>query len=126
MTKILLTGKRCRLPYFTSRITHYAQVEVVSLLLIFLILSWPEGHSVVTTVRSQQKVQQIKDAHQGLDKAKLDFAIVEDIAHEDGNVHGVHPPILSLTLIQLSTEQSYLTPHSRLLSTPLVLITSTL
>nr|ANM86580.1 putative reductase [Cladonia uncialis subsp. uncialis]AUW31363.1 putative reductase [Cladonia uncialis subsp. uncialis] len=38
------------------------------------------GHSVVTTVRSLEKVQAIKDAHPKFDKDKLDFAIVEDIA----------------------------------------------
>ncbi|KAI9850777.1 MAG: methylglyoxal reductase (NADPH-dependent) gre2 [Thelocarpon superellum] len=38
------------------------------------------GHSVVTTVRSQQKAKQIQDAHPGVPTSKLDFAIVEDIS----------------------------------------------
>lgn len=38
------------------------------------------GHSVVTTVRSQEKANKIKEAHSGVGKDKLDFAIVEDIA----------------------------------------------
>lgn len=40
------------------------------------------GHSVVTTVRSQEKADKIKEAHPGVRKDKLDFAIVEDIAQE--------------------------------------------
>lgn len=39
-------------------------------------------HSVVTTVRSQEKADKIKEAHPQVGKDKLDFAIVEDIAHE--------------------------------------------
>ncbi|KAI0012627.1 3-beta hydroxysteroid dehydrogenase/isomerase family protein [Xylariaceae sp. FL0662B] len=37
------------------------------------------GHSVVTTVRSVQKGQQILDSHKQYGKDKLDFVIVEDI-----------------------------------------------
>lgn len=40
------------------------------------------GHSVVTTVRSQEKANKIKEAHPDTPKSKLDFAIVEDIAQE--------------------------------------------
>lgn len=40
------------------------------------------GHSVVTTVRSQEKAKKIKDAHPNVPKEKLDFFIVEDIAVE--------------------------------------------
>jgi len=40
------------------------------------------GHSVVTTVRSQEKADKIKDAHPKYGKDKLDFALVEDIAQE--------------------------------------------
>ena len=40
------------------------------------------GHSVVTTVRSQQKADKIKEAHPKYGKDKLDFALVEDIAQE--------------------------------------------
>jgi hypothetical protein len=35
---------------------------------------------VVTTVRSQEKANTIKEAHPNVPKEKLDFAIVEDIA----------------------------------------------
>ncbi|EAS36607.3 ketoreductase [Coccidioides immitis RS] len=41
------------------------------------------GHSVVTTVRSEEKAQRIRDAHPGVPKAKLDFVIVPDIAKPD-------------------------------------------
>jgi nucleoside-diphosphate-sugar epimerase len=40
------------------------------------------GHSVVTTVRSQDKADRIAKAHPQHDKSKLDFSIVEDIAQE--------------------------------------------
>jgi len=40
------------------------------------------GHSVVTTVRSQEKVEKIKAAHPNVPASKLDFRIVEDIAKE--------------------------------------------
>jgi hypothetical protein len=36
----------------------------------------------VTTVRSQEKVNKIKEAHPNTPQSKLDFAIVEDIAQE--------------------------------------------
>lgn len=41
-----------------------------------------EGHSVVTTVRSEEKAKAIANAHPNAPKDKLDFAIVEDIAKE--------------------------------------------
>ncbi|KAK4619569.1 Ketoreductase azaE [Fulvia fulva] len=40
------------------------------------------GHSVVTTVRSQEKANKIKDNHPKYGKDKLDFALVEDVAQE--------------------------------------------
>ncbi|EME88785.1 uncharacterized protein MYCFIDRAFT_149364 [Pseudocercospora fijiensis CIRAD86] len=40
------------------------------------------GHSVVTTVRSQEKADRIAKAHPQHQKDKLDFALVEDIAKE--------------------------------------------
>jgi nucleoside-diphosphate-sugar epimerase len=40
------------------------------------------GHSVVTTVRSQDKADKIQEAHPDVPKIKLDFAIVGDIAQE--------------------------------------------
>lgn len=42
-----------------------------------------QGHSVVTSVRSEEKATAIKKAYPGLPKEKLDFAIVKDIAVED-------------------------------------------
>lgn len=41
------------------------------------------SHSVVTTVRSQEKADKIKEAYPDLGKDKLDFAIVRDIAKEN-------------------------------------------
>jgi nucleoside-diphosphate-sugar epimerase len=40
------------------------------------------GHSVVTTVRTQEKADKIKEAYKSYGKDKLDFAIVPDIAQE--------------------------------------------
>lgn len=40
------------------------------------------SHSVVTTARSQDKANKIKEAHPSYGKDKLDFSIVEDIAQE--------------------------------------------
>lgn len=40
------------------------------------------GHTVVTTVRSEEKAQKIRDAHPDIPISKLDFRIVEDIAQE--------------------------------------------
>jgi nucleoside-diphosphate-sugar epimerase len=40
------------------------------------------GHSVVTTVRSQEKADKIRQAHPDVSSKNLDFAIVEDIAQE--------------------------------------------
>lgn len=40
------------------------------------------GHSVVTTVRSKAKAEAIKNAHPDVNKERLDFFIVEDIAVE--------------------------------------------
>ena len=42
------------------------------------------GHSVVTTVRSSEKAQQVKSAHSQYGQSRLDFAIVEDVAQLDG------------------------------------------
>ena len=38
----------------------------------------------MTTVRSVQKAEAIKEAHPTFGKDRLDFAIVEDIAQPDG------------------------------------------
>lgn len=65
MTRILLTGG-----------SGFIAAHVLDTLL-------ERGHSVVTTVRSQEKAQKIKEAHPDVPKEKLDFAIVEDIAKLD-------------------------------------------
>ncbi|MCJ1357744.1 MAG: methylglyoxal reductase (NADPH-dependent) gre2 [Icmadophila ericetorum] len=62
MTRVLLTGG-----------SGFIAAHVLEVLL-------QRGHSVVTTVRSQDKAQKIKEAHSKYGKDKLDFAIVEDIA----------------------------------------------
>jgi len=65
MTRVLLTGG-----------SGFIAAHVLDTLL-------KHGHSVVTTVRSQEKADKIKEAHPDVPKDKLDFAIVEDIAKED-------------------------------------------
>lgn len=40
------------------------------------------GHSVVTSVRSQEKAAEIQRSHPGITKEKLDFVIVEELATE--------------------------------------------
>ena len=55
------------------------------------------GHSVVTTVRSREKVVAIKEAHPSFSSDKLDFAIVEDIAQPGGNIR----PIETFALVCL-------------------------
>ncbi|PGH33177.1 hypothetical protein GX50_04019 [[Emmonsia] crescens] len=65
MTRILLTGG-----------SGFIAAHVLDTLL-------QRGHSVVTTVRSEEKAQKIRDSHPNVPKDKLDFAIVEDIAKLD-------------------------------------------
>lgn len=65
MTRVLLTGG-----------SGFIAAHVLDILL-------EHGHSVVTTVRSEEKAQKIKDAHPNVPTSKLDFRIVEDIAQED-------------------------------------------
>ncbi|KAK7548205.1 hypothetical protein IWX49DRAFT_205648 [Phyllosticta citricarpa] len=65
MTRVLLTGG-----------SGFIAAHVLDILL-------KHGHSVVTTVRTQQKADKIKEAHPTYGNDKLDFAIVEDIAKED-------------------------------------------
>lgn len=43
------------------------------------------GHSVVTTVRSQEKAEQIKKSHPHISKENLGFVIVPDISAPNGN-----------------------------------------
>ena len=64
MTRVLLTGG-----------SGFIAAHVLDYLL-------QHGHSVVTTVRSQEKANRIKEAHSDVGKDKLDFSIVEDIAQE--------------------------------------------
>ena len=56
--------------------TGFVAAHVLDLLL-------KEGHSVVTSVRSEEKISAVKEAHPGVSTDKLDFAIVKDIAAED-------------------------------------------
>lgn len=64
MSRVLLTGG-----------SGFIAAHVLDILL-------QRGHRVVTTVRSQEKADKIKQAHSSYGKDKLDFAIVEDIAKE--------------------------------------------
>ncbi|KAI9661063.1 MAG: methylglyoxal reductase (NADPH-dependent) gre2 [Bathelium mastoideum] len=64
MTRVLLTGG-----------SGFIAAHVLDTLL-------EHGHSVVTTVRSQEKADRIKEAHPNVSKDKLDFALVEDIGKE--------------------------------------------
>jgi len=64
MTKVLLTGG-----------SGFIAAHVLDILL-------EHGHSVTTTVRSQEKANKIKEAHPDTPASKLDFRIVEDIAKE--------------------------------------------
>ncbi len=85
MTKVLLTGKffmKC--PHGTPLLqiltrttggSGFIAAHIIDVLL-------EHGHSVVTTVRSQEKASKIRKAHPDTPKAKLDFLIVEDIAQE--------------------------------------------
>ncbi|RDW61966.1 hypothetical protein BP6252_11399 [Coleophoma cylindrospora] len=65
MTRILLTGG-----------SGFLAAHILELLL-------KEGHSVVTTVRSQSKADKIKETFPSYTKEHLDFAIVEDVAKPD-------------------------------------------
>jgi len=62
MSKVLLTGG-----------SGFIAAHVLDILL-------EHGHSVITTVRSQEKADKIKDAHPQTPSSKLDFRIVPDIA----------------------------------------------
>lgn len=64
MTRVLLTGG-----------SGFIAVHVPEALLT-------QGHSVVTTVRSETKAQMIRDTFPAYGKDQLDFAIVTDIAQE--------------------------------------------
>ncbi|KAL8729058.1 MAG: hypothetical protein Q9166_004975 [cf. Caloplaca sp. 2 TL-2023] len=64
MARVLLTGG-----------SGFIAVHVLEALLT-------QGHSVVTSVRSETKAQMLRDTFPNYGKAKLDFAIVVDIAQE--------------------------------------------
>lgn len=64
MTRVLLTGG-----------SGFIAAHILNFLL-------QHGHSVVTTVRSQEKADRIAAAYNGIDRERLDFVIVEDIAQE--------------------------------------------
>ncbi|KAF2236789.1 NAD(P)-binding protein [Viridothelium virens] len=64
MTRVLLTGG-----------SGFIAAHVLDTLL-------EHGYSVVTTVRTQEKADRIKQAHPNVSKDKLDFAIVKDIGQE--------------------------------------------
>lgn len=65
MARVFLTGG-----------TGFIAAHVIDVLL-------EHGHSVVTSVRSEQKGQTILKNHPNVPKNKLDFVIVEDIAQPD-------------------------------------------
>ncbi|KAI9816377.1 MAG: methylglyoxal reductase (NADPH-dependent) gre2 [Phylliscum demangeonii] len=65
MTRVLLTGG-----------SGFIAAHILDLLV-------QHGHSVVTTVRSQEKADKIKEAYPKVPREKLECAIVEDIAKEN-------------------------------------------
>ncbi|KAK2042859.1 NAD dependent epimerase/dehydratase [Colletotrichum somersetense] len=81
MTKILLTGG-----------SGFIAAHILEQLLA-------GGHSVVTTVRSEDKAQKIRDAHKdAVDASRLAVAIVPDIAREDAFDEVVKTPGLEAVL----------------------------
>ncbi|WYZ36663.1 hypothetical protein EsH8_II_000169 [Colletotrichum jinshuiense] len=80
MTKILLTGG-----------SGFIAAHILEQLLA-------GGHDVVTTVRSEDKAQKIREAHKGLDSGRLQVAIVPDIAREDAFDEVVKTPGLEAVL----------------------------
>ncbi|KAK1595069.1 NAD dependent epimerase/dehydratase [Colletotrichum navitas] len=80
MTKVLLTGG-----------SGFIAAHILEQLLA-------RGHSVVTTVRSEDKAQRIRDAHKDVDASRLSVAIVPDIAREDAFDEVVKTPGLEAVL----------------------------
>ncbi|KAF5525808.1 Ketoreductase azaE [Colletotrichum aenigma] len=80
MTKILLTGG-----------SGFIAAHILEQLL-------ERGHDVVTTVRSEDKAQKIRDAHPELDAKRLTIAIVPDIAQPDAFDEVVKTPGLEAVL----------------------------
>jgi uncharacterized protein YbjT (DUF2867 family) len=61
------------------------------------------GHSVVTTVRSEEKAEQIKTSHPGVPKENLDFVIVPDVSVPDGSYMFTYAPWPTLFLFEWPT-----------------------
>ena len=57
-----------------------------------------KGHKVVTTVRSEDKAQRIRDAYPKLTKDELDVIIVPDIAQPDAFDEVVKSPGIEVVL----------------------------
>ncbi|GKT95352.1 NADPH-dependent methylglyoxal reductase GRE2 protein (ketoreductase) [Colletotrichum tofieldiae] len=72
MTKVLVTGG-----------TGFVAGHVIDVLL-------KRGHTVLTTVRSQEKAKAIKEAYQDVSYGHLDTVIIPNIASEDA-FHGLEP-----------------------------------
>jgi nucleoside-diphosphate-sugar epimerase len=62
------------------------------------------GHSVVTTVRSQEKAEQIKTFHPGVSKENLDFVIVPDVSAPDGSYLLINPYWSNFSPCELTVE----------------------
>lgn len=54
----------------------------------------------MTTVRSEEKAEQIKTSHPGVPKENLDFVIVPDVSVPDGSYMFTYPPWLILFLFE--------------------------
>ncbi|KAL0941108.1 NAD-dependent epimerase dehydratase [Colletotrichum truncatum] len=80
MTKILLTGG-----------SGFIAAHILEQLL-------ERGHDVVTTVRSEDKAQKIRNAHKDLDSKRLTVVIVPDIAREDAFDEVVKTPGIEAVL----------------------------
>ncbi|KAF9774286.1 hypothetical protein IL306_007733 [Fusarium sp. DS 682] len=83
MTRVLLTGSPLIMTVDKADMltcglggSGYVASHVLKILL-------DRGHSVVTTVRSQAKVDHIKSTYFDVPKSRLDFAIVEDISFQN-------------------------------------------
>jgi nucleoside-diphosphate-sugar epimerase len=96
-SRISLEKGRSRLPYLES-ITFPSQASIMRVLLTggsgfiashILQQLLNDGHSVITTVRSDEKKDAIKRAYSGLGRERLDFAIVKDVAEEGAFDHAV-------------------------------------
>ena len=105
MTKILLTGG-----------SGFIAAHILEQLL-------QQGHSVVTTVRSEDKAQKIREAYKDAGD-KLDIAIVPDIAREDAFDEVVKTPGLEAVLHTASPFHFNWTDPKRELVDPAVIGTT--